>query len=181
MERLKKLLVSVKPNLTKEELDELFPEIAMALIGVYGIRKGNELYYFREIEFYYYDPLYDDMRSGEKRRITYERTCRPGLWFFLSSGVDLTFESDKDLGYGGGILIREIEKAGTVDIVSGPKRCEWELFDETADAFTGQATIPRIVEAERLDVIAKAFVRRNLEAKDPWQSLWRFVASDWRE
>ena len=128
MENLKKTLESIVPTLSKKELDSLFPHIAEFFMKNYGIESRGRRYLLNEIEFYYYNPLYDDLRIGSsKTRITYERNAPAGWWFIHDYGVDLTFNSDVKKEFGGGILIRSIEEDTTTNTITGPKNCINEL------------------------------------------------------
>lgn len=90
MEDLKITLESIVPTLDKQELDSRFPQIAEFFMKNYGIESRGKIYLLNEIEFYYYDPLYEDLRIGSsKTHITYERTAQAGCWFIHDYGVDL--------------------------------------------------------------------------------------------
>ena len=124
MEELKKELESIVPTLSKEELDSRFPQIAEFFIKNYGVETRGKTYLINEIEFYYYSPLYDDLRIESNKTITYERNAPAGSWFIHDYGVDLTFRSDKEQGFGGGILIRSIEDSSKPDsFITGPVNC----------------------------------------------------------
>lgn len=104
-----------------------FTECAKRLMSEYCIVKGDFYYQIAEIEFYYYSPQHPDI-------ITYPRNCSEGLWFFHSSGVDLTIQSSES-GMNpsfGGILIRSIikyDKEGNYKAICGPQKSVYELFD----------------------------------------------------
>lgn len=178
MEFLRNKLKSIVNTLNKEDLDKRFQEIAETLMTNYAIEnsKGG-IYFLNEIEFYYYDSLYDDKRSGNgKTRITYERTAPAGSWFIHDCGVDLTFDSDKDKGFGGGILIRAIENSTTQKSIVGPVNCLNELWDEAVDAFSQTAPNPRIVKIEKRNIeLNDPDTRVKVEKVDPYQSKWRFT------
>jgi len=145
MENLKELLKSVNEMTVKSDASVVFDKIALELFTKYEIRKGDTVYDFLEIEFYYYSDSHKDV-------ISYPRTSEAGKWFFHQSGVDITFESKCTFDYKqqkevdlilkgkipkgnfyGGILIRSLLKNGT-DKITGPHNCEWDLFD-VFDAF----------------------------------------------
>lgn len=103
-------------------------DCAKRLMCEYSIVKGDSYYQIGEIEFYYYSPNHKDI-------ITYPRHCFQGLWFFHSSGVDLTIQSSES-GMNpsfGGILIRSIikyDKEGNfMKAICGPQKSVYELFD----------------------------------------------------
>lgn len=177
MENLKSILKSIDSTLDKQELDSRFPEIAKTLMENYGIENSKgQIYFINEIEFYYYDSLYDDKRSGNsKKHITYERTAPSGSWFIHDYGVDITFESNQAKGFGGGILLRSIEESNTHKAFIGPKNCVNELWDEAVDAFSSTAPNPRIVKIEKRKIELNADTRVTVEKVDPYQSKWRFL------
>lgn len=176
MEELKRKLEAVVSTLNKEELDKLFPEMAEFIMKNYGIEAHGKVYFMNEIEFYYYDPLYDDIRIGSKTsHITFERTAAAGCWFIHNYGFDLTFKSDMKQGYGGGILIRSIEDSMTTDTITGPVNCLNELWEETVDAFSATAPNPKIVRIkERIIQFNDPDTRVKVGKVDSWHSLWRF-------
>lgn len=132
------ILSKVTPALSAEECEALFKEIAELLINNYAICVNDRLYRLLEIEFYYFNPNIDDFRdNNEKKKVTYPRITPVAQWFFHSSGVDLTFESNKNEGYGGGILIRKIVDDNG-KITEGSLRCYWELFGKYTDAFSAK-------------------------------------------
>ena len=177
MEELKNKLKSIVPTLNKQELDSLFPEIAEFLMKNFGIKTKGKVYLLNEMEFYYFDSLYDDIRSDSKtKHITYERTSPAGSWFIHDYGVDLTFESEKEKGYGGGILIRSIEEMATQKAITGPVNCVNELWMEAVDAFSSTAPNPFMIRVEERDIeLDVATTRIKVDKVDQWQSLWRFT------
>jgi len=176
MENLKKTLESIVPTLSKKELDSLFPHIAEFFMKNYGIESRGRRYLLNEIEFYYYNSLYDDLRIGSsKTRITYERNAQAGWWFIHDYGVDLTFKSDAKNGYGGGILIRSIEEDTTGKVVTGPKKCLNELWDEVVDAFCPTAPNPQIVRINEREIeLNEPDTRITVDKYDGYKSKWRF-------
>ena len=135
-----------------------FEDIATDLLTTCVIQKGNTTYRFTDIEFY----LYHD---GHKDIITYPRISPAGSWFFHSSGVDITFESDVYFpkhskkprlttnAFFGGILIRGIEKivpAGKNEPFKGPMLSCDELFDQF-DAFGNVQNFPKLVPCKPMD------------------------------
>jgi len=135
-----------------------FEDIATDLLTTCVIQKGNTTYRFTDIEFY----LYHD---GHKDIITYPRISPAGNWFFHSSGVDITFESEVFFpkhskkprlttnAFFGGILIRGIEKiisGGKNETFKGPMLSCDELFDQF-DAFGNVQNFPRLVQCKPMD------------------------------
>ena len=145
-------------NVEINNIEHRFQKIAELLFQEYCIKKGNDQYKFLEIEFYYYTKGFEDI-------ITYPRTVSSGKWFFHDSGVDITFDSkciDTDCScdkrkpnedYFGGILIRSLLK-NDKELITGPLKCSWALFD-FIDAFAlDKADLPLIVnnENEKLQI-----------------------------
>lgn len=177
MEELKKELESIVPTLSKEELDSRFPQIAEFFIKNYGVETRGKTYLINEIEFYYYSPLYDDLRIESNKTITYERNAPAGSWFIHDYGVDLTFHSDKEQGFGGGILIRSIEDSSKPDsFITGPVNCVNELWDEAVDAFSSIAPNPRIVRvSERKIELNEPDTRITVDKYEVCKRKWRFT------
>ena len=183
MEELKNQLGKVCKDLTKEELDRLFPELAYLFIKNYGIQAKGCIYLLNEIEFYFYGPNYDDIRKDSKTQqtITYKRNSEAGCWFIHDYGVDLTFKSEDkaNAGYGGGILIRSIERKDGEKTITGPKNCVNELWEESVDAFSETAPNPKIVRLENVRdaKLDAATIRITVGKNDPWKSKWRFTVA----
>ena len=150
MELIEKL-AQLNPNLTANEVRSAFKGIAEEIFGNYHIEKNGQRYYFLEIEFYFCSKKHPDI-------ITYPRNTTEGRFYFHPSGIDLTFRSEYKMLDGkdeivdvnnqfafGGILIRKLLKWDTKQIIDGPHKCEWELFD-SFDAFqTMEKERPRLV------------------------------------
>ena len=155
---------ALKAKLSKSFLEsfkdpnEAFASIAQDLLTHYIIQKGEAKYRITDIEFYLYHDRHKDI-------ITYPRITPAGSWFFHSSGVDITFESDVFFpkhskkprlttnAFFGGILIRGIEKivlAGKNEPFKGPMLSCNELFDQF-DAFGNVQNFPKLVPCKPLD------------------------------
>ncbi|MDE7386687.1 MAG: hypothetical protein K2N28_06070 [Muribaculaceae bacterium] len=172
-------LLSIK-DLTSDEIQMRFQDIAKVLMGDYVIKKGNKDYAIVEIEFYLYSPKHRDL-------ITYPRKMKPGRWFFHQSGVDLTFESQgvevtienkketynaKDATFGG-ILIRGLydldndNNGKEVDrYIFGPINCVNLLWDDF-DAFPNSgAEYPILIkDSERINLINLVKCKRCINIK----------------
>ncbi len=148
---LKRKLAQLCSSSIPGDIQKVFTDIAEDLFNKYHIEKNGLEYYFVDIEFYFCNKNYPDI-------ITYPRELGEGRWFFHQSGIDLTFQSSYTRQYGkegvvdatcdfafGGILIRKLLKRSTRQVLDGPHKCEWELFD-SFDAFTeAPREIPTIV------------------------------------
>jgi len=141
MDKLKEKLASLTAESEPKDIALCFDEVAEMLLNEYVIRKGEELYRMTNVEFYFFNQHHPDV-------ITYPRTCEAGMWFFHSSGVDLTFASDCKSAPGakptfcaegafyGGILIRGIRNVRTGEDLKGPYLSCDRLFDKF-DAMSG--------------------------------------------
>ena len=142
-------------NVPTEKLQERFGQIADALLTKFAIKKGKQLFYITDIEFYYYTDAHKDF-------ITYPRNCKAGEWFFHVSGVDIAFESHVDFDKKkykpilnhesefGGILIRSIVpitdfKGDAKRLIDHPLNVSDFLFDHF-DALYPDNRYPVLVE-----------------------------------
>jgi hypothetical protein len=144
-------------NIDVNQIDERFEEIAKLLFEACFIQKGDDRYEFLEIEFYYYTKGFEDI-------IAYPRDVEAGKWFFHNSGVDISLESKcenincysnkrkPDNDYFGGVLIRSLLKNES-EIITGPLKCNWALFD-FFDAFQ--------IETKNQPLIVKKNVNKNI-------------------
>lgn len=85
-------------------------DIATSLFRYYGIKCGDTIFRFSEIEFYYYEK---GKWEEDWNKITYARDgYKGGDLFFHLSGVDICFDSSCTCNNGqgkfGGILVRSI-------------------------------------------------------------------------
>lgn len=138
-----------------DPLNGKFDELAAILLEQVAIRKANKLYAIEDVEFYLYHDLHRDI-------IAYPRKTLPGMWFFHSSGVDISFESDVNMAmnpkgvfkpyldrnaFFGGILLRGVCEIGSEaerGKITGPLKVADELFDKF-DAFGNTGDFPRFV------------------------------------
>lgn len=117
MNKIEELRKSLELNdVPASDIETRFKEIASNLLNNFVIRKGEKLFRFVEIEFYY--------NTTDTANITYRRVTEAGEWFNHDSGVDLTFKSD-DKKFGG-ILVRAVEYNG--EFCNGPVNCRKLLF-----------------------------------------------------
>lgn len=183
----KDVLQDLRSKLTKDSLikgrnndgyQKVFDDIAEILLNKVAIRKGEKIFYIKDIEFYLYENNHRDI-------VTYPRICKAGQWFFHPSGVDISFESSVDVksndyelfqpilredAFFGGVLIRAIYPADKAPSdackynLDGPHKVEWALFD-SFDAFNEITDFPHLIECEhKIEHITKA--RKNLKHKE---------------
>lgn len=183
----KDVLHDLRLKLTKDYLikgrnndgyQNVFDDIAKILLNKVAIRKGEKIFYIKDIEFYLYENNHRDI-------VTYPRICKAGQWFFHTSGIDISFESSVDVksndyelfqpilredAFFGGVLIRAVYPADKAPSdackynLDGPHKVEWALFD-CFDAFNEITDFPHLIECEhKIEHITKA--RKNLKHKE---------------
>ena len=133
-------LMSLDTGMNTAEIELRFEQIAKMLFSCFAIQKGNIIYLFKEIEFYFYNKNNRDI-------ITHTRESKPLCWYVNDfGGIDLNFASNikresranskgknvekyvlDDSAYFGGILIRQLISEDGSAILSGPIACA-ELF-----------------------------------------------------
>lgn len=116
-----KQLLNIPVEASQEAIRSRFALLAEALFRDFQIEKGGEVYDFLEIEFYFWNAVHQD-------EITYRRQCPAGMWYFHSSGVDISFASDSNR-YGGILLRSVVRVAPKPEIIAGPLRLVNHLFD----------------------------------------------------
>ena len=139
IEQLRQLM-TFDANMNTLDIEERFEQIAKMLFESFAIQKGETMYLFKEIEFYFYNKNHRDI-------ITHPRESKPLCWYINDfGGIDLNFGSkiryEKRLNsngkkvekcvldvsaYFGGILIRQLISEDGCEILSGPLACA-ELF-----------------------------------------------------
>lgn len=176
--RLKLTKDSLRNEILQNGYQKTFDKIAEILLNKVAIRKGEKIFYIKDIEFYLYENNHRDI-------VTYPRICKAGQWFFHPSGIDISFESSVDVksndfelfqpilredAFFGGVLIRAIYPADKVPSdahkynLDGPHKVEWALFD-SFDAFNEVTDFPHLIECEHnIEYITK--VRKNLKPKE---------------
>ena len=133
-------LMTLDADINTPEIELRFEQIAKMLFESFAIQKGETMYLFKEIEFYFYNKNHRDI-------ITHPRESKPLCWYINDfGGIDLNFGSkiryEKRLNsngkkvekcvldgsaYFGGILIRQLISEDGCEILSGPLACA-ELF-----------------------------------------------------
>lgn len=178
MKILKNSLQEIKSDFTEELCYSSFQNIAELLFNSYAVQKDDKIFRMTDIEFYFYGPNINDERVNlPGSHVTYERTTPAGYWFFHDSGIDISFKSNKNEGYGGGILIRGVKQILPKECkaIDGPKKCYWELFDDCVSAFEKTSPNPHLVHFEfdtHPDIHNSLRVGLSQKEKDP--RMWRF-------
>ena len=81
-------LMSLDANMNTYDIEERFEKIAKMLFESFAIQKGETVYLFKEIEFYFYNKNHHDI-------ITHPRVSKPLCWYINDfGGIDLNFESN---------------------------------------------------------------------------------------
>ena len=150
-------LMTLDTGMNTAEIELRFEKIAEMLFNCFAIQKGNTIYLFKEIEFYFYNKNHRDI-------ITHSRVSKPLCWYVNDfGGIDLNFASsikresrsnDKgkiiekyvldDNAYFGGILIRQLIREDGCEVLNGPWTCA-ELF-RCYDAIGVDYEFPVLVE-----------------------------------
>jgi len=161
-------LMTLGANINAIGIEERFEQIAKMLFECFAIQKGETMYLFKEIEFYFYNKNHRDI-------ITHPRVSKPLCWYVNDfGGIDLNFASSikrenrvnskrkniekyvlDDSAYFGGILIRQLISEDGSAILSGPIACA-ELF-RCHDATGVDYEFPILVEQNN-DVMS--FIRK---------------------
>ena len=132
--------MTLDADINTPEIELRFEKIAKMLFESFAIQKGETMFLFKEIEFYFYNKNHRDI-------ITHPRESKPLCWYINDfGGIDLNFGSKiryekrlnsngkkvekcvlDDSAYFGGILIRQLISEDGCEILSGPLACA-ELF-----------------------------------------------------
>ena len=156
IEQLKDLM-SLYSCIEIADIEKNFDQIAKLLFGELAIRKGNTLYLFKEIEFYFYNKNHRDI-------ITHPRNSKPLCWYVNDfGGIDLNFGSTintipntdnkgkisqkhilNNEACFGGILIRKLINKENGNVLAGPWACA-DLF-RCYDATSSDVELPLLVE-----------------------------------
>ena len=158
-------LKKVEQQETGEALQKYFEGLARILFNKIDILAGNDRYTFAEIEFYYRNGIFKDGQYKD----TYPRTKHAGNLFWHLSGIDICFETDKEKGSYGGILIRSIVKEDGKDgsLITGPMCCSDELLNSCVESCTNEspAIIPILIDkVKELNNEPKPARRQGIEA-----------------
>ena len=133
-------LMTLDANMNTYDIEERFEKIAKMLFESFAIQKGETVYLFKEIEFYFYNKNHRDI-------ITHPRESKPLCWYINDfGGIDINFTSSiecvnrenskgknvmkyvlDDSAYFGGILIRQLISEDGCEVLNGPWACA-ELF-----------------------------------------------------
>ena len=81
-------LMTLDATMKTSDIEERFEKIAKMLFESFAIQKGETVYLFKEIEFYFYNKNHRDI-------ITHPRVSKPLCWYVNDfGGIDLNFESN---------------------------------------------------------------------------------------
>ena len=133
-------LMTLDADINTPEIELRFEQIAKMLFESFAIQKGETVYLFKEIEFYFYNKNHRDI-------ITHPRVSKPLCWYINDfGGIDINFTSSiecvnrenskgknfmkyvlDDSAYFGGVLIRQLIEKESGEILKSPLACA-ELF-----------------------------------------------------
>ena len=151
--------MTLDANMNTIDIESRFEQIAKMLFESFAIQKGNAIYLFKEIEFYFYNKNHRDI-------ITHPRVSKPLCWYVNDfGGIDLNFSSSierisrldekgkyvkkfvlDDCAYFGGILIRQLIEKESGDVLNGPWTCA-DLF-RCYDATAKENQMPILIEKD---------------------------------
>ena len=167
IEELRKSLVV--NNLTEEELETRFKEIAENLFNNFIIKTSYGDFRFEEIEFYFHSKNHPDY-------IAHPRKSEPLIWYINDfGGIDINFKSEAqkqtpndpwskycwdEESYYGGILIRQLKRISDELILDSPLKVA-ELFRNLGCATEGNGAMPQLVYVENLPKIEYVTRKRN--------------------
>ena len=152
-------LMTLDADINTPEIELRFEQIAKMLFESFAIQKGETVYLFKEIEFYFYNKNHRDI-------ITHPRVSKPLCWYVNDfGGIDLNFVSNikresranskgksvekyvlDDSAYFGGILIRQLISEDDCEVLNGPWACA-ELF-RCYDATVIDKDLPILLELD---------------------------------
>lgn len=117
---------------TCEDIELKFEKIAKKLFKSYGIKLGDNVYRFIEIEFYLNHPEHEDpsVHCSEQQKnfgTWYFHREKQATLNFTFKGIDLVFGKDE---YYGGILIRAIQNINEENEVYGPSNTVKRMLEE---------------------------------------------------
>ena len=159
----------VKQIETEKALQKYFEGLAKTLFNQIDILAGNDRYSLAEIEFYYQNGIFKDGHYKD----TYARTKPAGSLFWHLSGIDICFDSNKEEGYFGGILIRSIVKEDG-SLITGPMCCSDELLNSCALTSTIEipSFIPILIDKEKeLNIDPQPTIRQGIKVDNEKNAL----------
>lgn len=150
-EKLRKLM-ALNACMNTSIIEPIFQQIAELLFRKFAIQKGEKIYLFKEIEFYFYNQHHRDI-------ITHPRKSEPLCWYVNDfGGIDLNFfskiEYDKaskkyildENAFFGGILLRKLISEDGSEELNGPWACA-EIF-RWHDAIGQDPVFPKLIELD---------------------------------
>lgn len=158
-------LMILNDSLDTLQIESRFKRITEILFESFAIQKGDKIYLFKDIEFYFYNKNHRDI-------ITHPRISKPLCWYVNDfGGIDLNFASSikynirldnggkkvkkyllDDEAYFGGILIRQLVERESGEVLKGPLACA-ELFRSYDAIGVGMnKDLPLLVECDNEEV-----------------------------
>lgn len=166
-ELLQKPLKNLEGN-----VQSTFEKIAENLFSNFCIKCGETVFYFAEVEFYYYDSrMYMQNNEHHKwQKVAYARTDKKvGDFYYHLSGIDICFDSDIKDGSAifGGILIRSIkDKTGKI-VAAGPYTCRDFILNE---CLKSGMSMPELQKRNFIKFVPKP-TKRSLGKNDMEQNI----------
>ena len=166
-------LMTFNADLDSEEIENRFQQIAKMLFANFAINKGEDIYLFKEIEFYFYNNNHRDI-------ISHPRNSEALCWYINDfGGIDINLSSIiktenhvdnkgkittkyslDEKAFFGGILIRQLINTADGNILTGPINCV-DIF-RSHRALGVDREFPTLVEHDNGIVALKQKSRYNL-------------------
>lgn len=168
-----KELMTLNASMNTIDIESRFENIAQVLFSKFAIKKGENIYLFKELEFYFYNHNHKDI-------ITHPRNSDALCWYINDfGGIDINISSNigthlapdskgktirkytlNDNDYFGGILIRQLIDKDSRKVINGPWACA-ELF-RCHSAAGYDRDFPILVEYDNGVVAFESKARLNL-------------------
>lgn len=188
LDELRKLL-TLNAAMKTSDIEARFAQIAKLLFNSFAIEHENSRYFFKEIEFYFYNQHHQDI-------ITHPRSSKALRWYFNDfGGIDLNFESSistthtiasrnksrekyqlDEHSFFGGILIRKLQSEDC-RVLDGPMACA-KLF-RCFDAASHNSGLPCLIERDNGNVAYICEPRVNIlpDNKIPEEKVKSIISS----
>lgn len=188
LDELRKLL-TLNAAMKTSDIEARFAQIAKLLFNSFAIEHENSRYFFKEIEFYFYNQHHQDI-------ITHPRSSKALRWYVNDfGGIDLNFESSistthtiasrnksrekyqlDEHSFFGGILIRKLQSEDC-RVLDGPMACA-KLF-RCFDAASHNSGLPCLIERDNGNVAYICEPRVNIlpDNKIPEEKVKSIISS----
>ena len=149
----------------KAGFQRICSEIAGSLFSNYCIQCNGTLYYFAEIEFYYFEK---GKWEEDWNNVTYARDkYEAGTLFYHLSGVDICFDSYYSNKRFGGILVRSV-RCNDGTLITGPLNCKDILLNSckgTTDSplLSKRKIVSKVMLRSTKRLLGKTDMEKNID------------------